>query len=40
MSKGGLLMSTKSEVKEEEMKVDRQLVEPSTPQQLPSIWYT
>ena len=37
---GGLLMSTKNEVKEENMKVDRQLVEPSAPKQLPSIWYT
>lgn len=33
-------MSTKNEVKEENMKVDRQLVEPSAPKQLPSIWYT
>jgi len=32
-------MSTKSEVKEENMKVDRQLVESNAPQQLPSIWY-
>jgi hypothetical protein len=39
-AKGGLLMSTKNEVKEENMKVDRQLVEPSATKQLPSIWYS
>ena len=33
-------MSTKNEVKEENMKVDHHLVEPSAPKQLPSIWYT
>ena len=33
-------MSTKNEVKEEYLKVGRQLVEPSATKQLPSIWYT
>ena len=33
-------MSTENELKEENMKVDLQLVEPSAPKQLPPIWYT
>ena len=33
-------MSTENELKEENMQVDLQLVEPGTPKQLPSIWYT
>jgi hypothetical protein len=35
-----MLMSTRTEVKEEKMKVDNKLAESSNPQQLPSIWYT
>ncbi len=35
-----MLMSTKTEIKEEKMKVDTKLAESSTPKQLPSIWYT
>ena len=35
-----LLMSTKPEVKDENMKVDNQNVESSTQQPMPSIWYT
>ena len=33
-------MSTKTEIKEEKMKVDTKFAESSTPKQLPSIWYT
>ena len=32
-------MSTKNEVKEEQMKIDKKLVESSTQQPMPSIWY-
>jgi len=35
-----MLMSTKTEVKEEKMKVDNKLAELGTPKQMPSIWYT
>ena len=40
ISKGGLLMSTMNEFKEESREVNLNSVEPSDPKQLPSIWYT
>ena len=33
-------MTTKNETKNEELQIDDQLVETSTPKQMPSIWYT
>ena len=36
---GGLLMSTKNEVKEEKKKVESQVLETSSQKPMPSIWY-
>ena len=33
-------MLTKNEVKEEQLKIDKQMVEAGTQKSLPSIWYT
>ena len=36
----GMLMTTKNETKDEQLQIDDKLVDTSTPQQMPSIWYT
>ena len=36
----GMLMTTKNETRDEQLQIDDKLVDTSTPQQMPSIWYT
>jgi len=35
-----MLMTTKNETRNEELQLDKKMVDNSTPKQMPSIWYT